>query len=191
LCMFFGGTSLVCIAAVAIEKCLAIRLHLRYHQVITTHRTIKLAIAYWMFYSCFIVIYSFLVNTHNFQILANVMFLSCIVGVAVCYLAIFRNVRRHRRQIKQLETAFNSHAIKHGRSLRNMFFIHGFFALSLLPNIVYFALALLTKNRHEAFWMLASTCSFLICAVNPFVYVWRLTEMRAVIFKMLGCQRKH
>jgi len=188
-CMHFGGASVVCIAAVAVEKCLAILLHLRFQEIITTSRTTKLTVTCWVLQTFSISINFFLIREHSFVLLGTLLFLLCIILVGVSYLIIFRNVRRHRRQIKQLESAVRTTpAIRQGRSLRNMFFIHGVFALCVVPALIYFVWSLVTMKRNYIFWMLASTCVFLNSTVNPFLYFWRLKEMRNVVFKMLGFQ---
>jgi len=129
--------------------------------------------------------------------------MALVVGICLClsvfvHLKIYRVVRRHQQQIHtqreavQARDGFNVTRFK--RTAANACLIHCFLLLCYTP---LFITLLLTSNEDKIdsaswkkadsaiAWKLTSTMVFMNSAVNPFIYFWRLREMRIAITKTL------
>ena len=190
------GVSLLTVTTISADRLLALQYHLRYVNIVTVQR------------SSYLILFIWLVSTSlaslilwNGKIFLVVMAL--VVGICLClsvfvHLKIYRVVRRHQLQIQtqreavQARDGFNVARFK--RTATNAFLIHFFLLLCYTP---LFITLLLTSNEDKIdsaswktadsaiAWKLTSTIVFMNSAVNPFIYCWRLREMRVTIKKTL------
>jgi len=181
--MYFLGASIINMVYIAVDRWLAILLHMRYQQIITTQRTINVLVFLWGLDSVLLGFFAF-VDWTAFQYLVAVLTSLSVTIVAGCYHDIFRIVRRHRRQIESQRRAINAPRIQHGRSLRNMFYLHGFYALSLIPMAVYLVYGLIVNKFYSNIWRATVTCALINSTVNPFVNVFRMKELKDAILKL-------
>lgn len=194
--MFFAGVSLLTMAGIAVDRFLAVYFHLRYRTLVTMQRTFIHISALWfqsLAFVCFLAFLQapFLVKTTT-MLVCNVVLMSIVL---CCYIFIHKILRRHKRQIQAQLRAFNVPAIKQGRSLTTMFYIHGIFILSGMPLFIMVLYLLSIKktegmvfNSDHIFW--ASTIVFLNSFINPYVYCWRMRDVRRAVLTSLGW-RKH
>lgn len=189
-CSYFVGASVIAMALLAVDRCLAVYLHLRYQGIVTTRRTVLFCTVCWLIDTAMIAMYAS-IDYKGFIIMATSATITCIAVVAVCYFIIFRTVRRHRKQIRDQRRAICAAEIRHGKSLRNMFYLHGFYALSLAPMAVYFAYTVFEDLFVPYAWLAAATCALMNSSANPLLYFWRMRDIRKAVLKMLGKFSKH
>lgn len=181
--MYFLGASIVTMVALAVDRWLAILLHMRYQQLVTTRLIVNIVVFGWVLDTIFLGLYAF-VNWKVFQYLVAVLTSLSIIIVGLCYYNIFRIVRRHRLQIQAQRRAINAPTIRHGRSLKDMFYLHGFYALSLIPMLVYVVYGLTMKEFVSHVWRATVTCALMNSAVNPYLNVFRMADLRRAVFKL-------
>lgn len=190
------GVSLLTVTVISVDRLLVLRYHVRYVNIVTVQRVSHLVLFIWLASTSLASLILW-----NEKIFLVVMAL--VVGICLClsmfvHLKIYRVVRRHQQQIQtqreavQASDGFNVARFK--RTAANAFLIHYFLLLCYTP---LFITLLLTSNEDKIdsaswkkvdsaiAWKLTSTIVFMNSAVNPFIYCWRLREMRVTIKKTL------
>ena len=181
--------SFMAIAAVTVDRYLALVLHLRYAAIITISRVIKFNIAvfivsfpvvlcYWFSRidwirttSLFIVIFLFIFGTF---------------AIPFCYCRIFMILRRHKKQLqdqnnlaKRIHGFSENNLSKYRKSVLAILYVLGLMVLSYLPCIISFTLAnFFDKDVSREVIFASSMVVLWNSSFNPLFYCWRITEIR-------------
>lgn len=186
--IIFTATSLTTMTAVAVDRYLALFLHLRYIVLVTVKRTLLLVTAMWILYVLITFFISLLEDLRTvIAILVPCAFV-CLLVSSISYVGIYRIVRRHRRQIADQVHATNSPTPSQGRSIRNMFYLHGLFVTCLVPFIFSGIASIFVKEKLrslEISTFTTWTILFLNSFLNPFLYCWRMREIRRSVFSLV------
>ena len=81
--------------ALAVDRFLAIQLHLRYQELVTHKRVVAVVISVWVFS----VSISILLHLFPFYIMKAVIFVVCVITTGLLYCKIYASVRHHTNQI--------------------------------------------------------------------------------------------
>ena len=171
LCGVSLGTSI----AIALDRLLALRLHLRYAVIVTKFRVIVVLTCIWLFQGFFIPMYFWQVETFG-RFIAIKICVVIVVNFAI-YLNIHLIVRHHQIRIQyqhpeQLANIFSLKRLKN--SALNTFLVFIFLLVCSLPFLyVYF-----NDRVSITIHYIAIATIFLNTSFNPFVYSWRLREIR-------------
>ena len=171
LCGVCLGTS----TAIALDRLLALRLHLRYAVIVTKYRVIVVLTCIWLFQGFFIPMYFWQVETFGRFIAIKICVL-IVVNFAIS-LNIHLIVRHHQIRIQyqhpeQLANIFSLKRLKN--SALNTFLVFIFLLVCSLPFLyVYF-----NDRVSITIHYIAIATIFLNTSFNPFVYSWRLREIR-------------
>ena len=171
LCGVSLGTSI----AIALDRLLALRLHLRYAVIVTKFRVIVVLTCIWLFQGFFIPMYFWQVETFG-RFIAIKVCVVIVVNFAI-YLNIHLIVRHHQIRIQyqhpeQLANIFSLKRLKN--SALNTFLVFIFLLVCSLPFLyVYF-----NDRVSITIHYIAIATIFLNTSFNPFVYSWRLREIR-------------
>ena len=171
LCGVSLGTSI----AIALDRLLALRLHLRYAVIVTKYRVIVVLTCIWLFQGFFIPMYFWQVETFA-RFIAIKICVVIVVNFAI-YLNIHLIVRHHQIRIQyqhpeQLANIFSLKRLKN--SALNTFLVFIFLLVCSLPFLyVYF-----NDRVSITIHYIAIATIFLNTSFNPFVYSWRLREIR-------------
>ena len=171
LCGVSLGTSI----AIALDRLLALRLHLRYAVIVTKFRVIVVLTCIWLFQGFFIPVYFWQVETFG-RFIAIKICVVIVVNFAI-YFNIHLIVRHHQiriqyQQPEQLANIFSLKRLKN--SALNTFLVFIFLLVCSLPFLyVYF-----NDRVSITIHYIAIATIFLNTSFNPFVYSWRLREIR-------------
>ena len=171
LCGVSLGTSI----AIALDRLLALRLHLRYAVIVTKFRVIVVLTCIWLLQGFFIPMYFWQVETFG-RFIAIKICVVIVVNFAI-YLNIHLIVRHHQIRIQyqhpeQLANIFSLKRLKN--SALNTFLVFIFLLVCSWPFLyVYF-----NDRVSITIHYLAVATIFLNTSFNPFVYSWRLREIR-------------
>ena len=182
LCGVSLGTSI----AIALDRLLALRLHLRYAVIVTKYRVIVVLTCIWLFQGFFIPMYFWQVETFG-RFIAIKICVVIVVNFAI-YLNIHLIVRHHQIRIQyqhpeQLANIFSLKRLKN--SALNTFLVFIFLLVCSLPFLyVYF-----NDRVSITIHYIAIATIFLNTSFNPFVYSWRLREIRTAT-KRIFCSQK-
>ena len=171
LCGVSLGTSI----AIALDRLLALRLHLRYAVIVTKYRVIVVLTCIWLFQGFFIPVYFWQVETFG-RFIAIKICVVIVVNFAI-YFNIHLIVRHHQiriqyQQPEQLANIFSLKRLKN--SALNTFLVFIFLLVCSLPFLyVYF-----NDRVSITIHYIAIATIFLNTSFNPFVYSWRLRDIR-------------
>ena len=171
LCGVSLGTSI----AIALDRLLALRLHLRYAVIVTKYRVIVVLTCIWLFQGFFIPMYFWQVETFG-RFIAIKICVVIVVNFAI-YLNIRLIVRHHQIRIQyqhpeQLANIFSLKRLKN--SALNTFLVFIFLLVCSLPFLYVYFNDRVSITVHY----IAIATIFLNTSFNPFVYSWRLREIR-------------
>lgn len=187
----FCGISFLTLSAISIERCLALLLHLRYTELITSARVIIAVLTYWSIWITWMTILWFGVRHRVLtdSLIALGFLIAAIDGF--CYFIIIKNVKRHNLQIRQLTlcTVTDRQDLERCRRATNtMFFLVSAFVLSYVPFAITTGISALQEHedlRTSAAHCVAVTFVSANSCVNPLIYFWRVGEFRHVARRTL------
>ena len=184
------GVSLFTMATISMDRFLALRYHMRYPDLLTTKRATYISAATWFICIPLSTIY-FLSKTMFFLVIT--------VGIAICllistfaYVRIYRIVRHHQLQIQaqqqaleSLNTEHNLNMMRSRKSAMNTFIYFICIILCYSPMFVSLLVFVLFKESWITVYTLTNTLVLLNSSINPFLYCWGLSELRAAVIKKL------
>lgn len=185
---FFATISFCTLTVVIGDRYLAIILHLRYRELVTTRRCIMVLIAVWIFcgiagpvcrmYAQSTIALCFVCFVIVTLLILNAFFLT----------KISLEIRRHSRTIKRdlPATAINQHMSRGKKSLSKMYYIILAFVLCYVPysiSIMY----LVNKrfsNTVRCVFTITETLVMLNGVLNPMIYCLKCTKIRRALFDL-------
>ena len=184
LFLFLYAASLLTLTTIAFDRLLAVSLHLRYQELVTSKRVTIVLISIWLTSFITALIYIFLPKSNN--MVATVILLVGYFLTTVAYVRIYKVVKYHQNQIysqNQLQNAQTREALRQRKSAYNALFVYFVFLVCCLPFLPSVILYLI--NTSEISFLIAKCASlFLIClnsSLNPIVYCWRYREIRQIV----------
>ncbi|EDO38296.1 predicted protein [Nematostella vectensis] len=201
----FAGVSLLSITAVAVDRFLALHLHLRYRMVVTRRSIIIYGGISWIVSSCIAPLWILLGMDRYSAIISGLVAL-CMVLIVLSYIHIFKVLQKHQSQITALQRSVNKTNSKNGpsgqtnmrrykKSVISSLYIYFAFILCYLPlflSLTYYAVT--NENYFSPRLVRMSTVIVLTnSATNPAIYCWKIPELRNAVrdtLVWLGCNRR-
>ena len=183
------AVSLFTITAITVDRFLALHYHMRYASLLTESRVKYSLVFIWL-------IAFFLSGFHFwgvllYRFLSGVVIIICLIISKFSYIRIYRIVRRHQLQIHaQQQAAQSSNAennfilnmVRLKRRAMNTFVFYIALVACYFP--VYVILTLRgTGKDWKPEWEFGITVVYMNSSINPFLYCWRLRELRAAVVK--------
>ena len=191
------GVSLSTMTAISVDRCLALRCHVLYPNLMTTKRALYSSASLWfvcMFLSCL----SIWKKHVGIFIVTGLCLVICFVISFAAYIEIYVIVRRHEIQIHTQHQAVNSFCPSPSTSNNHniatpkksaintfIYFICMIFCYS--PYLIYLLLRITLVIGFERNWLtfVIATVVFLNSSINPFLYCWRNREVRTSVVKIV------
>jgi len=186
-----ASVSFYTLAAVSIDRLLALTLHLRYNTAVTVPRVFQIIFVIWILcITC--VTLRFWMSTLWF-VLPAVSFLLTLLVTILGTSKIFQIVRRHQRQMSRQNMAIQRlqpgtvNVLKCKNSAVTVLYVYGLFIIFYLPFCGAIVLQYLTgyNRRVKIAYDYSATVVFINSFLNPLVYSWRITEIRRAVKKVL------
>ena len=184
-----GCVSLLTMTAISLDRYIALFFHLKYHEIVTTTRVCAVLAIIWS-YSGFYASTHFWNKILHAAISVLTIFV-CFVVMSVAYIKIYRGLRHqhgHQVQVQAQQQEGNTQDVaKYRRTASSMLWIYGLFIICYLPWFcVYLVVVLYGDNLFihcilEFTWTLV----YLNSCLNPFIYCFRLPEIRANVLQTL------
>lgn len=191
------GVSLLTMAVISVDRFLALHYHMRYPNLMTRHRAIYTTVTLWIFVFMLSFLNFWTINAYYLTSAASILI--CLLVSTVCYIKIYCIVKQHQLQIhtqqKAVETNttdINQTMLRSTKNAKNTFIYYIVMILCYTPVFVAMAILFISPSHWNKGWILADTVVFMNSSINPFLYCWRLRELRTGVVKtvrqMLGRQ---
>lgn len=182
------GISLCTMTAIAVDRFLALHYHLRYSTMVTSFRIKTILTALWLKSFIFSGIYFWSVRI--FFLYITIFVCLCLIISVFCYVRIFKIVRHQQKKIQCQHQAVNlpqgstiSNLLQLEKSAINSFLFFIVMVIFYTPVSTYLSLIYATKDGSHRAWNVAITLVFINSSVNPFLYCWRMGDLRAAVMK--------
>ena len=172
----FAVISLCTLTGISVDRLLALQLGMRYKLLVIRVR--RILVLSWL-----LVISSALLQFWNFDVFLGVMtvvVVPCLVTTSFCYSKIFVTIRRRRaRQIAETGKQ-TGQMLKYKKTVYKLLWISLIIALFYLPLATFITVKLIigAEATNAILFVLLSTVVFLNSSLNPFVYIWKIREIR-------------
>ena len=177
------------ITAITVDRFLALYYHMRYATLVTEYRVKYTLIILWLINllgSAFN-----LWNTRMHSLVTGIIAILCLLICTFSYISIYRIVRRHHMQILAQQQAVQSadaennlNIVRLKRSALNSLVFYIALIICYLPSHVLLTLHGLSYTHDwPTEWEFANTTVLMNSSINPFLYCWRLRELRAAVIK--------
>ena len=182
------GISLCTLTAIAVDRFLALHYHLRYSTIVTSFRIKTFLTALWLMNFIFSSTVYFW-SLRIFSLYLTIFVCLCLIISIFCYVRIFKIVRHQQKKIQCQHQAVNlpqgstiSNLLQLEKSAINSFLFFIVMVLFYIPVSTYLSL-FITKNTWQSGWRIATTLVYINSSVNPFLYCWRIGDLRAAVLK--------
>ena len=180
---YFCSVSFITMTAISIERYLALRLGMKYRLVVTVRKVAMTLVLMWM--CCVVWAISRMWNIRINKITGLIIGLLSIVVTSSCYFRIYCTLRGFKTRIsshqvlrRQPRNVLNMALYR--RSVNNMLGVFGLLITCYIPYL--FTLIVVAFLGYSASVVLATNLTslviFLNSSLNPFVYCWRIREIR-------------
>ncbi|XP_078344532.1 histamine H2 receptor-like [Oculina patagonica] len=180
--------SILTVTAITVDRFLALYYHMRYTTLITKSRVKYTLVIIWLI-SILVPGFDFW-NTHVHSILVGLVIIACVIISTFCYIRIYLIVRRHQLQIHAQQQAVQSsnsenylNMARLKRSAMSTFVFYIVLIFCYFPMYVLLTLHGISEEDWQTEWSFATTAVFMNSSINPFLYCWRLRELRKAVVK--------
>ena len=174
--VFFASASFLNITIIAVDRLVAVSLHLRYQELVTSTRVAIALVTLWVTSGLAASLYVSLPG--HFGVVSVVVICFGLVLSTVANIRIYKVVRYHQNQIQsQLQQANRQEMELHRqkKSAFNALFVYVVFIVCYLPH--FFVMILYKNNSSRSSLLIAHRVTvflvFLNSSLNPLVYCWR------------------
>ena len=187
-----AGVSVLTLAAVSIDRLLALTLHLRYESVVTVRRVFQTTIAIWTF-AILVTMLKFWMSYAKWIFLPLIILLLTLLVTAFSASKIFHIVRKHQRQINnqtmavlRLETN-TVNMLKCKKSAVTVLYIYGLLLIFYLPfcGTILVEASIGYTTAVKVAYGFTSTAVLMNSFLNPILYCWRIRRMRRTVKNVL------
>ena len=182
------GISLCTVTAVSVDRLVAIQKPLHYPSIITIPRVRRVLVAVWIF--CVALVSAQFLHETIQLVSAGVVVCFCVFISAFSHVKIYQIVRHHQHRIQMQLQAVEVNAPNTGnvnnmaglkKSALNALIVLLVLIACYFPYIMVDVVSLVYPINLFLGSSLASTVAFINSALNPFLYCWRIYEIREVV----------
>ena len=181
-----SGVSLFVITFISIDRLLALSLGVRYRQTVTTKRVRIFVIFSWAV-NIAIATIRLVGNRFVFYIACLTGIFLCLIVSTFCYVKVFRTL--HVQRIKVRATASEGkpkessplHVERYKKTISSALWVHFTLLACFLPYSIVSGLKALTGDTFATAEGFTATLIFFNSSVNPFLYCWRIREVRKAV----------
>ena len=192
---FLGSVSFLTLTTIALDRFYAVKLRLRYHQVVTLKRVVLTLAVCWTF--GFLWPFTWLLREQLCMFIAIAIIFCCVVITSVSSIKTYFEIRRHQHQIQAQQTIRGPHQRGehqsttggHKKSLNTMMLM---FCLLLACYLPYFAVVGVTMVIETNFdtvlaFNITSGIIYLNSFFYPFLCCWQMRQIRREVLNILPC----
>ena len=180
---YLVGISFFTISAIAVDRLLAVSIHLRYQELVTEKR-VGIVLALWRV--CALSTFLFIELPGNNDLVAVIFQSVGLFLITVAYFCIYEVVRYHQNEIHGQNQIQNGQALQASRvkkSALNTFYIYIISLACFTPNLIAGILQEVDNSRVSTL-VAYNASAFLVLlnsSLNSLVYCWRYREVRNIV----------
>ena len=189
-----GTVSLLTLTAITADRFLAVHLHLRYQELVTTRRYGILLGCIWVSCTAVSICRMYLGHLSFIRLLALLLF-ALITTLNLYFLVkIFQVIRRHSVQIQAQQQSVQQSIDmpRYKKSVNTMYYMMGAFLLCYIPYAgTLVAISDASKKITQQKLLLLVVAETLVMfngVLNPIIYCWRIQDIREAALKLF-CKR--
>ena len=189
----FAIASYFTVVAISVDRFLATHLHLRYQELVTHKRVVRVVISIWLL--------SLLVSSMHFyrpRIISRIFLFigtGCIFATTIIYWRIYVVLQRHKEQIQALpiqevpqeQNGNMASFASRKKSAISLFYVYHVFLACYLPRVLLVVVAAIQGQaiavKRSAVY--SFTLVFLNSSLNPVIYCWKMRHIRHAIMRIL------
>ncbi|EDO42611.1 predicted protein [Nematostella vectensis] len=197
----FGGVSLLSVTSIAIDRFLALQLHLRYQTIVNMKRTVYICVVIWVISFSILAIWYFIGIT-AYNILTNSFILACVGIVFFSYFRIYKILRKHQIQIHAQEMNFSTNSSndsasetterslnikQYKKSVVNSLLVYFTFVICCTPCFCALTYFEITRDSYLSPKLVKISTSLVLVnsGINPVIYCWKMKELRTAVMQTL------
>ena len=191
---FLFYTSFFNVMALAIDRFLAIHLHLRYQELVTHKRIVALVTSIVIFS----LILTFLVKWSPRNVTSTITVVIeflCYITTVLVYIKIYLTLRHHTNQIHVLQVQLEqngdviANAARDRKAAVGTFYLYLVFVVCYLPITCHWVTSQINGPSAVLgqFRLYASTMVLFNSSLNPMIYSWKLRHVRHALRSVLPC----
>ena len=181
------GVSLFTLTAISVDRLLALLLGIRYRQIVTLKRTYIIAATFWILSvgaGSISISHSRIIRWYSIIVIA----LCSVISIA-SYTKIFRTLRHHQAQVQDhvqqqpsQETALNME--RYRKAVSSALWVQLALAVCYVPKFIIMVVINHNKTYSSRLVVIDAIASILVyfnSTLNPFLYCWRIREVRQAV----------
>ena len=183
------SVSLLVLTAISVDRLLALWLGLRYRQVVTLRRAYIAVIVMWVL--PIVATTSYIWNPQLLSLLLYIHLSFCLSIIIFSYMKIFFTLRHYQIQAEinvaqdQPRQAIPLNIVRYRKAVYSALWVQVTLFICYLPFVIIEALTDLKSVKLSSSVYLVKTFSFtfvfLNSALNPFLYCWKIKEVRQAV----------
>ncbi|XP_078346259.1 adenosine receptor A3-like [Oculina patagonica] len=189
----FSFASFFSVMVISVDRFLAIRLHLRYQELVTHKRVVAVVITKWVF-STFLSLMMLWTPTIVSYVVFAIVEVLCLVTTTLLNYKIYLAVLHHKNQIETIQVqqgqAQNNEMTNVARirkSAISTFYVYLVFMACYLPQICSYVVITISgqSTTVKGLSVYTLTLVFLNSTLNPVIYCWKMRHIRHAIVDIL------
>ena len=175
------GVSVFASTALSVDRLLALFLVLRYRHVVTLKRIRAVLACGCLALLLTVLVWNF--RTKPARIMITIFLTLCFIISLFCYTKIVLRLRQHQSSVRDNAQQGQANTERYKRTVVSVALVHLALVICYLPlNIINTLIHL--KGIHPNIYLLyyfTTTLLFLNSSLNPFLYCWRIKEIRQAV----------
>lgn len=189
--IYTGVLSMLTLLAISLERLIALRVHLRYCELVTIPRVLTVVFITWLSWGLVVCAWPLGLGIYIVSLVSVVIIMVIAIALAVVCAIIFRILRRHQKVIRDQTQLHAEEARTLPRSRKSAAAI---LYVVVLLFIFYSPCAYatirfnITKDfsiAQNILWDVATTLALMNASVNPMLYYWKMGNIRRAVKRLL------
>ena len=174
------------VTAIAVDRLLAISLHLRYQELVTSKRVMVASVSVWITSGVATLTTTLLPKVNSAVLVGIIIVFIGLLLTTIAYIRIYQVARYHQNQIQsqlQMQCTQAVELLRQKKSAYNTLFVYIVFLACYLPTFICMILMFVTDISRISFMVASEASAFIYLvnsSLNPFVYCWRYREIREI-----------
>ena len=185
LAALLGEVSMLTLTSISVDRLLALLLGLRYRQKVTKRRVQVTLVLFWLLSS--VIATTFIYNSFLIHITLSATELVCVAVSTYCFVKIYVKIRQHQIQIHLREQVHQDQAFNFARYKKivsGLVWVQITVVACYVPHAIVqavYAFKKATTPFLDFIWDVTLAMVLLKSAVNPFLYCWKVNEVRQAV----------